>query len=124
MTRFGHPQGCDQEPKITRVDMKQHPTGVAVLKYPDGWTAGTNPVDAHLNTTTSLVEMVAWFKERGWIVREWPGGARAFLGRQMPVRTRQDIIRLRSEMSRGLYFTRGVRPDNLQLNALDLAVDL
>lgn len=83
--------------RITRIDMYEDPKGVMVEKYAEGWTAGSHAVRSEKNTDKNLDEMVAWLKENGWTVLEWPGmgkghrGARAFLGRRMPVRTRWGI---------------------------------
>jgi len=115
-----------QLPKITRVDLRVQPRGegVAVLQYPDGWQAWTDPVEMHVNATTGLEDMVKWFKDHGWYVREWPGGARAFLGKPIPVRSKKEILRMRSELERQTMLHQGHHPRGFQINTLDLAVDL
>lgn len=107
---------------ITRVDMKANVNGVFVQQFEDGWTAMTPPVERHTNAETSLADMVAWFKQRGWTVREWPGGARAFRGQPMPVRTKGEILRLRRRIDLDAMLKR--LPPGVQAHALDLAVDL
>ena len=71
---------------ITRVDMHENPMGVTVHQFEDGWRTTNSANEAHVNYATSLPDMVSWFRSKGWTVREWPGGARAFLGPARPVR--------------------------------------
>jgi hypothetical protein len=109
---------------ITRVDMHQRPNGVAVSQFGDGWTAGTPADDFHINATTRLDDMVEWFKSRGWIVREWPGGARAFRkGAVFPIRTRGMILEMRRRLSQDLYNYGGKHPLG-EIGHYDLALDL
>lgn len=95
-----------EQRKVTRIDMYEAgKNGVLVLRFADGWTASSNPVQQHSNTEKTLDEMVAWLKENGWHVYEWPGGgpgsrgARAFLGRPLPVRSKYGILYKRRFMS-------------------------
>lgn len=98
-----------QKKRITRIDLYEDPKGVMVEKYAEGWTAGSYAVQSNKNTEQSLDEMVAWLKQNGWTVLEWPGsgpkhrGARAFLGRPMPVRTRWGIQYYREYFTRRRY---------------------
>jgi hypothetical protein len=112
---------------ITRVDMFTRPQGVCVYKYPDGWKAGSTNMgdyDFHVNTDTSLADMIAWFKERGWVVREWPGGARAFRkGAVFPVRTRGMILEMRRRLTQDLYNYAGKHPLG-EIGHYDLTLDL
>lgn len=87
-----------EQKKVTRIDMYERGNqGVYIEKYTEGWTAGSPAVSRDTNTENTLGEMVAWLRENGWRVYEWPGGgpgsggARAFLGRPYPVRTRWGI---------------------------------
>lgn len=62
---------------------------------------------------------LAWLRERGWAVREWPGGARAWRGgKPIPIRTREQIITLRRAWER--YGA----PEGVALVNVDLAYDL
>lgn len=72
---------------ITRVDLQEAPTGVIIHQYEDGWDRSSYPIEAHINYSSTLAEMVQWFKDHGWTVREWPGGARSFKGKPRPVRS-------------------------------------
>ena len=110
---------------ITRVDMRIQPReGVAVLQYASGWTAGTEPAEMHTNATTTLPEMIEWFEKHGWTVRTWPGGARAWLGRPLPIRSKLEIIRLRTDLERQVRINQGKHPRGFDILALDLALDL
>lgn len=91
--------GETQVIKVTRVDMSQKSHGVCVWQYEDGWTAGTDAADFHINETTTLEDMIAWFKSRGWTVVSWGYGARAWWGPMLPVRTRYQIKQLRRELA-------------------------
>jgi len=113
----------NQTPKITRVDMKEYSRGVLVSQFEDGWTARTSAIEIHRNTTISLSEMVTWFKDHGWQVHQWKGGARAWLGPVLPVRSMWQIISLRQELHSQLILAGGHHPLG-ELHALDLAVDL
>ena len=84
---------------ITRIDFTIVPVdgAVNIRKYGEGWTASTPPAITSTNRTQSLEDMLSWLEEHGWTVRRWPGGARAFRGKPMPVRTRSAIQRLRDQ---------------------------
>jgi hypothetical protein len=92
--------------KITRVDLFEHPQGVMVNKFEEGWTASSQPVNLHINKEQTLDQMVAWLQENGWRVIQWPGagpgnrGARAWLGKPLPVRTRWGIQYVREVYTR------------------------
>jgi hypothetical protein len=97
---YAHPI-VKEEPtgQITRVDMISTPTqGVLVRKYAAGWTASSVAADIHFNQEQSLEQMIAWFEAQGWTVRKWPGGARAFRGKPLPVRSGPEIANLRRKM--------------------------
>jgi hypothetical protein len=103
---------------ITRIDFTVVPVdgAVNIRKYAEGWTASTLPAIASTNRTQSLEDMLAWLEDHGWTIRRWPGGARAFRDRPMPVRTRAAIQRLRHELT--TYPIPGV-----ELHTLDFALD-
>lgn len=71
---------------VTRVDMHECPLGVIIHQFEDGWRTTNTANEAHVNYSTRLPDMVTWFRSRGWTVREWPGGARAYWGPARPVR--------------------------------------
>jgi hypothetical protein len=99
---------CDQlhgralKGQITRIDFERKAGDqIVVKKFPYGWTAKTRP----LQTTTCNLQAfggdpVQWCKDHGWTVREWPGGARAFRGKELPVRDGSTIAHLRRQVQK------------------------
>lgn len=83
-------------------------SGVRVLKW-----LGFMPLDSHeelerqwgrpshesINEKMTIFEMAAWLRRAGYVVYEWPGGARAFWGKPKPVRTTIQILRLRDRLT-------------------------
>jgi hypothetical protein len=108
------------QPTITRIDFflynEKVYTGVdrlacRVMKYASGWTAHTEPAAVELNPPikiaageipfdldTALAELTA----RGWSVRRWQTGARAWRGAPEPVRDRFGIQKMRRRAEAGL----------------------
>jgi hypothetical protein len=125
------------EPVITRVDFflfnEKAYTGVdrqcwRVVKYAEGWTAHTPPVDVRVNPTLKTANgeepfdidrALALLERAGWQVRRWRGGARAWKGEMLPVRDRAAILRLRARAERELL---DLNPDGLPWRA-DFALD-
>lgn len=103
----------------TRIDLYQNPGGLFVLKFSDGWTASTPAYDRHLTPDWTIDAAARWLEENGWTVRRWPGGARAWLGRLLPIRTRAQIARKREQLLRS-----GPPDPAIQIHTLDLAFDL
>lgn len=115
-------------PTITRIDFflfnERAYTGrdlpsCRVLKYAAGWTASTPPVSIEINPPIKLnpagVEPTAAGAQpfdletaltiltaRGWTVRRWKTGARAWRGAPEPVRDRAGIGKLRRRAETGL----------------------
>lgn len=97
------------QPKITRIDIKDYPhqPGIRVEKYADGWQANSRPYEISTQRQMSLADMSAWLKANGWQVYEWeacpvlgvPAGLRAFKGRPRSVRSRWEMRQLRQELS-------------------------
>ncbi len=90
---------------ITRVDFILMADGWHVKKYPYGWTARTRPVREEVKPIDFNVdEALYWLRQNGWKTRQWEGtpnanaGARAFLGKPMPVRDRQSIVQMRDRI--------------------------
>lgn len=87
--------------KITRIDLFERPNGtVFVQKFADGWTATCRPVEMSENDKMTMASMVIWLKENGWDVAEWDHGARAWLGKRLPVRNAGQIKKLRERYTR------------------------
>jgi hypothetical protein len=85
---------------IVRIDMFENHSGVRVVKYPEGPSGYTRPLESYISRAP-LEEMVAWLKSHGWTVRQWPatpviqGGARAWRDDPRPIRTTAEIKRKR-----------------------------
>jgi hypothetical protein len=125
------------EPLITRVDFfrfnEKAYTGVdrecwRVVKFAEGWTAHTPPVDVRINPTLRTVDgeepfdierALGLLERAGWQVRRWRGGARAWKGEMLPVRDRAAILRMRARAERELE---ALNPDGLPWRA-DFALD-
>jgi hypothetical protein len=84
--------------EITRVDILQVAGKWSVRKYPYGWTAKTRPISQREMTDAEAATAIAWCKQHGWTVREFPGGARAWKGEVKPVRDASTIKMLRRQI--------------------------
>ena len=49
--------------------------------------------------TFDLDAALAWCRRNGYTIRQWPGGARAWLGNPWVIRTRQQILQRRKNNS-------------------------
>ena len=113
-----------QETKTTltvdRIDFTETPAGVLVNKIATK-VERIRPRDivleSSLNTVMALEEMLTWCEQRGWAVRRWHGGARAFKHGLRPVRSAGQIHALRQRLSEH------PRPE-LNAHTLDLRYDL
>lgn len=110
-----------EQPAITRIDLWETPDGLLVLKFKNGWTASTRAVERYVNPKWTLDMATAWLEENGWKVRRWgaPGaGARAWMGKELPVRTAGEIQakRARMENNRQLY-------PGLEIHCIDFAFE-
>ena len=93
--------------------------GWQVFKYLDGWTASTPAAmvesDPPLKPTPEhpeprpfdLDEALARLEAAGWTVHRWQGGARAWKGPALPVRTREQIRSMRRRFTAELIRTAG-----------------
>lgn len=98
-TQFNGAVGFGLRGKITRIDLIQTGNRVRVNKYPYGWTLGTPPISSELKPEGFTIEAAVALLGRGWTIRTWPGGARAWFGRPKPIRTRHEIQRMRDKLS-------------------------
>lgn len=106
-----------QTPVITRIDMAISQDGLRVMKYPDGWSIESQPIENYVNAAWSIDDAIAWLQKNGWTVRRWYYGARAFKGTLYPIRNTAQIKRKRKELME--------HPDpKIQWHAVDLAFDL
>lgn len=118
--QFNETVGFALRGKITRIDFQQIGTRVRVEKYPYGWTLGTPPISSELKPEGFTIDQALQWFERPWIVRTWPGGARAWFGKLTPVRTRLEIQRRRDKLSE--RFAMGALPAGEY--QIDLAFDM
>jgi hypothetical protein len=92
---------------ITRIELTEQRDGsVFVSKFKEGWKASTPAYESYTTNDQTFDEMVAWFNDNGWNHREWYSlrrgkRCRAFLGKPEPVRTREDIQKMRTMVSTG-----------------------
>jgi hypothetical protein len=101
----------------TRIDFLKEGDNWLCKKYAAGWTASTPPIETKQMTEQQIAEAIQWCKDRNWIVREFPGGARAWKGKLLPVRDRAAIL----SMARKIKQSNLSRPDNRRL--FDFAFD-
>lgn len=106
--------------EITRMDFVVTPGGVIVNKLGTGLYGKLVVVKAETKPQSFELETALdWCRSQGWVVRTWPGGARAWKHGLEPVRNSAEIIRLRQEL------ITNPRPElNGRGNSLDLAYDL
>ncbi len=105
---------------ITRVDLIKLPDGWHYKKYCYGWTAKTRPMIDEAKTDDEVKAIVAWCQSKGWNVRQWPGGYRAFKGQPMPVRDRASIMAMRRKVETDLMNGRATVENKSQF---DFALD-
>ena len=124
-----------EKKKIDRIDLHdyrdRHPVtgevtiGVLVCYYLEGWRAGSNPISVKVLRDASLEdkidELKAWCEENGatWDIVSWPTGTRAFRGIRKPVRTRDDIMKMRHEFVQRHRGKKGY--EDVQWHAVDFA---
>jgi hypothetical protein len=104
--------------EITRIDILIVAGKWTVRKFPYGWTAKTRPITEKELSEDQAQIAIAWCKEHGWAVREFPGGARAWKGEVKPVRDTATITRVRRQIEEN--FRRGEIDNRRQF---DLAFD-
>lgn len=113
--------------RINRIDIVCSPAGVMFRMYPEGWREGQPLADVREeNAGYDLQAFVERLRVRGWSVRTWPGGARAFLGTPWPIRTTGQIQRMRDRLEIEARRNGGTHPrfDGRPLSSFDLALDL
>lgn len=81
--------------KITRVDVLLTDDTWTLKKFCFGWHASTPPIEKKAIDTQTAKDVIQWLKDNKWTLFEFPGGARAFLGKPYPVRNRSGILALR-----------------------------
>jgi hypothetical protein len=85
--------------KIVRVDFVKLGDALHIQKYPYGWTANTRPIEDKVVSLAERESAISWCESRGWTVRRWPDGARAFKGPAMPVRDARTIRSMRNRVN-------------------------
>jgi len=106
--------------------------GYLVRFFCDGWTFGTAayrvendpPLKQGDGTTVpfDLETALAKLEACGWTVRRWETGARAWRGPATPIRTREQILRMRRRQSEHLWLTGG-HPDPGMTTFIDYAFE-
>ena len=91
VTMFNQSQGRALRGQTTRIDILEVAGRWVCRKYPKGWTARTKPLVEKDMTQQAALSAIEWCKEKNWSVREFPGGARAWRGEPIPVRTASEI---------------------------------
>lgn len=109
-------QQNDNQRRITAGELKPleidgHPIHrVDFIQLPDG-TVRVSKINHDENRQQDFVVSVEikpvdlsasreWLTAHGYIVRQWPGGMRAWFGRLWPIRTRSEIIAMRSRATK------------------------
>lgn len=104
-----------QQPEITRIDFVETPGGFIVnklAKVDDRFIVISHQTKG---TDFDLGAALAWCEKNRWVVRRWPGGARAFKNGLYPIRTAGAIKKLRDQLK--------AHPDS-SLNGTLYAIDL
>lgn len=107
--------------ETTRIDLIREAEGKYTFsKYPYGWTARTKPVSRRSVDSVEYQTIIRWCKEKGWIVREFPNGARGWKDKLIPIRDANTIRRMRRTVERDLQISQGKEQG---LHSFDLAFD-
>lgn len=82
--------------ETTRIDFSKTSEGWFVSRYPRGWTGRTQPaMRENKGPDFAIDQALKWLQAHGWDTVEWEGGARAWKGTRMPVRDRDQILKMR-----------------------------
>jgi hypothetical protein len=104
---FGYDHYRHPEKKITRIELRENSNGsVYVEKYKEGWTASSQPAISYTTDENTFDGIVKWLSDRGWKCYTWyqikkGKRCRAFLGKPMPIRTREEIQQMRDLVASG-----------------------
>jgi len=79
----------------TRIDFIQHNGEMHVKKFPYGWTAKTPAMTDKVLSDPEIADAIKWCEDHHWTVYRWPGGARAWWGKVLPIRDASDIRHMR-----------------------------
>ena len=113
------------KPKSVRIDVVKSPRAVVIRCYPEGWKDGQILSDYREEPADYDVDaFLARLRDRGWSVRTWGNGARAWLGEPWPIRSTNEIIRLRNRLDDEAWRNQGIHPVYGDARSLDLAFDL
>lgn len=106
--------------EITRIDFVKVGDCWSIRKWPYGWTASTPFIREETKANFDIHAALNWCRENGWTVREWlnfsPSGARAWLGKPLPVRDAHTIKAMRRRQQK--------YPDFYRYVNFDIAFDL
>ena len=106
-----------------RIDFLLQPPVMVVFFY--RLTGGTYmQIDRHDHAQKIFSDVLPWLTSHGYSVRTWPGGARAWLGKPRPIRTRAQIVQLRRQLQ-SQADAEGNHPRfGTSVNSLELALDV
>lgn len=122
--------------KTTRIDIFNYQDKLTVKKYTEGWNVNSRPAQISTPQNFTYQDILEWLKNEGWEVFEWescpimgvPEGARGYLGKPRPVRSRWEIKKLRDHYVKlaDAYFSTPASYHNKpslinRLHAIDLA---
>ncbi len=104
--------------EITRIDLIDLNGKTTYSKFPYGWTARTHPISKRTISAEERKQIILWCQEHNWVVREWPGGARAWKYALEPVRSASEIRSMRRQVEDLAH-----RYGEAKLHFFDLAYD-
>jgi len=109
---------------ITRIDFAITSRVVAVIKFTDGdYLRGDTVVSREIHPQPFDVEAaISWCERHGYIVRRYPGGARAFYQELFPIRDTYAIRVIRARLERTPHPELG--PLGGYTRSIDLRYDL
>jgi hypothetical protein len=124
------------QPRYTRIDFELINVGIEyhrvqwgwrIAKFIDGWTANTPPhvveYDPPIRTPNDFKNFdidtaLDLLQQNGWTVHRWDTGARAWKGPALPVRNREQIIKLRARLTHNLVQTQGHTDRSTQVDLI------
>lgn len=89
---------AEPDAEITRMDFVILDGSVIVNKLGAGFYGKLVVLKSETKAGFDLETALAWCRSKGWIVRRWPGGARAWKYKLEPVRGHYEILKLRDEL--------------------------
>lgn len=82
---------------VDRLDFHQTPAAWIVARFTRCELGAYLPIARKTEPGFDIDLALAWCREHGWAVREWPGGARAWRKGVEPVRSARQVKRMERE---------------------------